>query len=153
MTIGRVIGIDPGKSGGIAVVWSGGATAMKMPTTEKDLWQMIEGLAPLACFTVIERVHSMPEQGVRSVFTFGWGYGGLRMALVAADIPFEEVLPTAWQRTFGLALGKKVKESHVQKKNRHKAKAQQLFPHVKVTHSVADALLIAEYGWRAGVGR
>ncbi len=29
-----------------------------------------------------------------------------------------------------------------------KARAAQLFPAVKMTHAVADALLIAEYGWR-----
>ena len=40
-------------------------------------------------------------------------------------------------------------ETPAQKKNRHKALAEELFPEVKrVTHANADALLIAEYGRR-----
>jgi hypothetical protein len=37
---------------------------------------------------------------------------------------------------------------HTVKKNKHKAKAAQLFPRVKITHSNADALLIAEHARR-----
>jgi hypothetical protein len=33
-------------------------------------------------------------------------------------------------------------------KNVTKRRAQQLFPQLKVTHAIADALLIAEYGRR-----
>jgi len=31
-----------------------------------------------------------------------------------------------------------------------KRKAQELFPAIKITHAIADALLIAEYGRRMG---
>ncbi len=80
----------------------------------------------------------MKGNGVTSMFTFGMGYGGLRMALIAAAIPFVEVTPQSWQKAIGcLTQGDK---------NVSKAKAQQLFPTVKVTHAVADALLLAE--WR-----
>ena len=33
-------------------------------------------------------------------------------------------------------------------KNVSKAKAQELFPDLKITHAIADSLLIAEYGRR-----
>jgi hypothetical protein len=39
-------------------------------------------------------------------------------------------------------------ETSTEKKNRHKAAAVRLFPGVKVTHKVADAILIAEFARR-----
>lgn len=134
------IGIDPGKSGGIAAVSDDGQStvAYKMPETEKDIWILLSSIkAEGPCFCLIERVHSMPGQGVSSVFTFGMGYGALRMALVGLSIPFETVNPQAWQKGLGcLTKGDK---------NVSKARAQQLFPQIKVNHYVADALLIAEF--------
>ena len=85
----------------------------------------------------------MPKQGVASTFKFGRSYGNLEAFLIAAEIPFERVVPSVWQREFGLI--SKKGETKTAKKNRHKAKAQELFPSVKVTHAVADALLIAEW--------
>jgi hypothetical protein len=68
------------------------------------------------------------------------------MALIASGVPFEAVTPGKWQKEFGL-LAKKG-ETKTAKKNRHKARAQELFPDLKITHATADALLIAEYGRR-----
>lgn len=139
------IGIDPGQSGGIAVVFSTGANpiAMKMPETERDVWEAIRDLttfnttgATHLC-AAIEKVHAMPKQGVTSTFTFGKGYGGLRMALIAACVPFVDVTPNTWQKALSCQTGGD--------KNVSKALAQQLFPSVKVTHALADALLIAEW--------
>jgi hypothetical protein len=66
------------------------------------------------------------------------------MALTAADVPFDEVLPVKWQTVMGCRSGGD--------KNITKARAQQLFPHVKVTHAIADALLLAEFCRRAQWG-
>lgn len=169
------IGIDPGGSGGIALLREGeDAQAFKMPDTERDVWCVlrdltrVEALHDLAdffgkgglpapklppvdplCFALIEQVSSMPGQGVASTFKFGRSYGSLRMALVATGVPFESVLPRKWQQPFGLLRRKD--ESKVAKKNRHKARAQELFPHLKVTHAIADALLIAEHAKRSRV--
>ena len=74
------------------------------------------------------------------------------MALTAAGIPFEEVTPVVWQRGLGIPVRKK-DESRSQFKGRLKAKAQQLFPQVKVTLKTADALLISEYCRRKREGR
>ena len=144
------IGIDPGKNGGIA--WMHGKhieiaadnRAVKMPQTEQDLWQAIAKLEDTGCRAIIEKVSARPDQGVSSMFRFGQSYGSLRMALIAAGIPFDEVTPQKWQKELGLIRTNK-NESNTDKKNRHKAKAQQLFPEMKVTHAIADALLIAEY--------
>src|SRR5262249_38817473 len=62
-------------------------------------------------------------------------YGALRMALVAAGIPFEQIAPSSWQKLMSCRTGGN--------KNVSKARAQQLFPQAHVTHAVADALLIA----------
>lgn len=136
------LGIDPGASGGIAVIWANGqASAHKMPETEDDVIEAIEEIASSNdVFAVIEKVHSMPKQGVASSFAFGVSYGGLRMALAALKIRREHVTPQKWQKELGcLTKGDK---------NVSKRRAQELFPKIKVTHAIADALLIAEYARR-----
>ena len=140
-----VIGIDPGIHGGIAFLGKGCGEAHKMPATERDIWNLLCIKAGRAR-AYIEKVNAQPENAVRAAFKFGVGYGGLRMALIAAAIPFEEVTPQKWQKEFGLL--RKKGETLMAKKNRHKAKAQELWPALKITHAVADALLIAEYGRR-----
>jgi hypothetical protein len=76
--------------------------------------------------------------GVKSAFTFGNGFGHLEMALTAAEIPFSRVRPQEWQKAMGcMTKGDK---------NVSKAKAQELFPSIKVTHAIADSLLIMQYG-------
>ena len=144
----NTIGIDPGKSGGIAWSIDGQMSVAKMPETLQDLWELIGDIADLVpastkhleCKAYIEQVSAMPGQGVTSCFTFGRGLGQLEMALTAASIPFERVTPQKWQKSMGcLTKGDK---------NVSKRRAQELYPELKVTHATADALLIATYGTR-----
>jgi Holliday junction resolvasome RuvABC endonuclease subunit len=143
-----IIGIDPGVNGGIAWIQDGKPCVEKMPETLADLWELIDSvrgghyrIGNPSCKAYIESVHSSPQQGVKSAFTFGQGYGRLEMALTAAGIPFERVRPQVWQKAMGcLTKGDK---------NVSKRKAQEMFPQLKITHATADALLIAEYGRRA----
>jgi hypothetical protein len=144
------IGVDPGISGGIAILGiKGAAQAYKMPSTSRDLWELIQEIKMAADFeshqisATLESVSSSPQMGVVSAFTFGNGFGHLEMALTAAGIPFERVRPQVWQK----ALGCMTKGN----KNITKAKAQEMFPNLKVTHATADALLIAEYGKRQNI--
>lgn len=131
------IGIDPGMSGGIAWIRDGVPCAVKMPETHRDVLDVLRALRREGpCFAMLERVHSMPGQGVVSAFTFGKGVGALEMALTAAEIPYEHVTPQKWQKGMQcLTKGDK---------NISKARAQELFPAMKITHAIADALLIAE---------
>jgi len=140
------IGIDPGKSGGIAWIQDGKACVEKMPDTLQDLWELIEGIRYFDhpqnpnCKAYLEQIHSSPQMGVVSSFTFGNGFGHLEMALTAAGIPFERVRPQVWQKAMGcMTKGDK---------NVSKRRSQELFPQIKVTHAIADALLIATYGTR-----
>ena len=138
----RALGIDPGKGGGIAWVTDDNAMAWKMPATERDLWDLLSAMKANVDHCWIEKVHSMPGQGVKSMFTFGQHYGMLRAFLIAARIPFEAIPPGTWQRGMScLTKGDK---------NVSKTRAQELFPSLKITHATADALLIAEWGRRKG---
>jgi Holliday junction resolvasome RuvABC endonuclease subunit len=133
------IGIDPGANGGIAWITDGKPCVEKMPDTLQDLWELLRDIAVEGqCMAYLEQVHSSPQMGVKSAFTFGNGFGHLEMALTAAGIPFERVRPQVWQKELGcMTKGNK---------NVTKRKAQELFPSMKVTHATADALLLAYYG-------
>ena len=140
------LGIDPGKSGGVALVSPNrnAVFAVKMPATEEGIARLFEEVAienrPTACF--LEYVHAMPGQGVTSMFNFGQNFGAIKAALYAARIDFNIVSPVKWQKTVGLIYPGL---SKTEKKNRHKARAADLFSDIKITHAIADALLIAEY--------
>lgn len=137
------LGIDPGQNGGAAVVSSKGIQCLYKfkDQTEHDiainLKKMVSGFAILK--GAVEKVHSMPKQGVASSFKFGMSYGFLRGMLVAYAVPFIEPSPQAWQKYLGcLSKGDK---------NVTKQLAQRKWPsHASsITHGIADALLIAEY--------
>lgn len=134
-----IIGIDPGTNGGIAWITDGKPCVEKMPDTLQDLWELLRDVASIGnCHAYIEQVHSSPQMGVKSAFTFGNGFGHLEMALTAAGIPFTRTRPQVWQKELGcLTKGDK---------NVTKRKAQELFPNIKVTHATADSLLISTYG-------
>jgi len=140
------IGIDPGINGGIATINNNFVQAYKMPQTIRDLWELIHEIkstAELENYSItaaLESVWSSPQMGVKSAFTFGNGFGHLEMALTALGVPYERVRPQAWQKAMGcLTKGDK---------NVSKRRAQELFPAIKVTHAIADALLIGEYARR-----
>lgn len=142
-----ILGVDPGASGSIVCLVDGESSWIKLDSTERDIWTALQtwDAEHVLDFAFIERVHSMPKQGVSSSFKFGQSYGFLRGLLIASGIPFEEVTPQAWQKAMGC-------QSRGDK-NVTKARAQQLFPGVKITHANADALLIAEYGRRVLASR
>ena len=147
------IGIDPGASGGIAWIEGTEVQAVKMPSTEHDIFDALHeivhpvkyrGAHQPTVHASIEKVHAMPKQGVSSTFKFGVNYGLLRGMLVALRVPFEEPTPQRWIKRLEIP-NKKKSETPTQWKNRLKGRAQQLFPQVKITLSTSDALLIAEY--------
>lgn len=157
------LGIDPGNSGGAALLNPDGSVAgghfKFADLTETDVrerlthWYREHSLLALIELVGPNRNQSKGEvrQGASAMFTFGQNYGFLRGLLIGLAIPFEEVRPVDWQRVFGLLARKE--EAKTAKKNRHKAKAQQLFPAWHITHATADALLIAEYLRRKATGQ
>lgn len=104
-----VVGIDPGLKGGIAVYVQYGVLSEKyilhvsqMPIIGKEIdvryihnnilnYDHIDLVA-------VEKVHSMPKQGVTSTFTFGYGYGKIIGSLEIKNIKFIEVIPQRWKK-------------------------------------------------------
>lgn len=118
----RYIGIDPGKSGAIAVldgygeiVWVEDMPVVGGQVSGAVLASMIEdadpsGPGPLQVdvIAVVEQVHSMPKQGVASSFDFGKSYGIVLGALAALQIRTEHVPPTRWKKAMRLTSDKEL---------------------------------------------
>lgn len=142
-----VVGIDPGLSGGVAVICGAAVAAYKTPETAKDLFDLLSKFKPAVA--ICEKVNAGPKMGSSAAFKFGQSVGEIRMACIAAGLRLEYVSPQKWQKEFGLiSKGRGLGQGDTEKKNRNKARAQELFPGMKITHAIADALLIAEYGIR-----
>jgi len=140
----NTIGIDPGANGAAVLIRHDGTIDILQfnKFTEADiaeaLWEWNND--DRGSFAYLEKVHAMPKQGVSSTFKFGVGFGFIIGCLTSLKIPYEFVTPNTWQKAMSC-------QSHGDK-NITKAKAQQLFPQLKVIHATGDALLIAEYGRR-----
>lgn len=101
---------------------------------------------------VVEKVGSMPGQGVASTFKFGKGYGSILGILAALDVPTELVTPQRWK---GKVLAGTPKD-----KNAAIAYCRRVFPTVdlvlpncrKPHDGMADALCLAEMGRREFIG-
>ena len=143
-----IIGIDPGAYGAATLMSMDGVIVDVIEfskNTESEICDcFIEFAQEEKLFAYIENVHAMPKQGVSSTFKFGRGYGFLIGVLTALKIPYEKVTPNTWQKYLSC--------QSKGNKNITKTKAQQLFPKQKITHAVADAILIAEYGRRVKKG-
>ena len=103
-----VIGVDPGMSGAIAILDGdniveihdmpvAGGTVSEQMLVGLEFWdQNIYGTV------VIEDVHSMPKQGVSSVFKFGECKGIVKGVFAQAHRPIEYVSPQRWKRDLRL---------------------------------------------------
>lgn len=151
-----VIGIDPGLDGAVAIIVDGVPSVFDTPVGKdgkkrRYLVGAMRGIlnnGNYGASAAIERVHSMPKQGVASSFGFGEGFGLWQGLLAGLGIPFDLVTPQAWQKVMlaGAAKGK----------GSSRVRAQQLFPSLAKElnlvkhHGRSDALLIAEYRRRQG---
>ncbi len=140
-----VIGIDPGKSGGIAWASLDGSKRGAYSVTgksEREISDILQDLSFDCCMCYLERIHAMPKdkKWIVSFSKIMLSYGVYRGMLNAHRIPFQVVTPRVWQSSLKCLTKGDKKIS--------RAKAQQLFPNLKITHATADALLIAEFGRR-----
>lgn len=132
------IGVDPGKSGAIVAFIGQSIQWIGNDKTEHEISEWVRDVASNGnAVAMLERVHSMPGQGVKSMFTFGQSFGFLRGLLIAHRVPFDMVTPAKWQQ----ALGSRTRGD----KGISRAKAQELFPVARWTNRNADAVLLAEY--------
>lgn len=142
----KIIAIDPGKNGGIAIysVDVGRVIeVVKMPETPQELLRFLR-IYSFNSICYLEKVQGLPGMSGSAMFNFGRGFGHLEMALLACKIPAVSVTPQKWQKA--LQLGNKGNKSTTEWKNKLKAKSEQLFPYVgRITLAVSDALLILQY--------
>ena len=144
------IGIDPGLSGGIAILNQDGSVkeVVAMPDTPRDIYEFLLSYKEDSRCVLEDVGHGMPDQSSKATATFARHNGHLEMALLALGIPTEKVTPQKWIKVYQLK--KKKEQDKNEWKNILKAKAQSLFPQLgkKVTLKTCDALLIAEYARR-----
>ncbi len=144
------IGIDPGKTGGWAVLkQDGSALAVgeftwfrALPLTLKELLGETYSKR-VQC--ILELVHSFPGQGVSSSFSFGQNFGGWQATLEILQIPYELVPPQKWQKAI---LGVFPKG---ESKERAFQFVQKKWPEIsfkKKDHGIIDALCMALYAKR-----
>lgn len=140
------IGIDPGKSGAMAVIWEFGGIEI-VPFSCEGYRDMMRECPPMECRCCLERVGAMPGQGVTSMFKFGENFGFIQGLLAAYSIPYELVTPQKWKKEFQVT-GDKNSSIDVCKR---------LFPNVSLRRTdrckkdhdgMAEALLMAEYARR-----
>lgn len=151
-----IIGIDPGITGGIAVLDQDGAlqALSDLPIIRDGKLSWVDGgrlqsflidtLTGRSARALVERVQAFPKQGRSSAFNFGVGFGSILSVLQARHISIELVTPQSWKRAMGLTNDKCVSLD----------KARLLFPGADLPFSKhdgrAEALLLAYYGHRIG---
>jgi crossover junction endodeoxyribonuclease RuvC len=142
------IGIDPGKSGAMAIMHANGEVEVIPFDAVKyslALSKVHEASNDVMC--CVEKVSAMPGQGVVSMFNFGHNLGVIEGLLRGYSIPYQLVPPQTWKKEFSLS-SDKAKSIEV---------CQKLFPNVsllatersrKPNDGIAEALLMAEYARR-----
>jgi crossover junction endodeoxyribonuclease RuvC len=148
----NIIAFDPGQKGGIAIHHQGTTTAQPMPIAGKaiDLPAIAEIVrSNQPDLAVIEKVGSMPGQGVASTFTFGMGYGQIQGLLAGMGIPFELVTPQAWKKLV-LAGTCKDKDAAIAYCRRAFPDVPLVMPRCRNPHDgIADSLCLLQYGLRS----
>lgn len=166
----KYIGIDPGKSGVIAIIDEDKKLELiKIPIYKNE----IEEIQLLNIFhkhsdsyhCVMEDVHSIFGASAKSNFQFGVSIGQIRTAIKTTSIPLTRVAPKQWQKEMWQGIKpilintkKKNKKGEIKYKIDTKATsllaARNLFPGVTFLltknsyvpdHNAIDAALMAEY--------
>ena len=146
------IGIDPGATGALAVIWvTGKVEILDWPGDERALLRMLDSLDHYDAkfhtqiqWVVLEYQQAMPKQGVSSTFKLGMNYGMWLSAIADQGWPLEIVRPTEWKKGWGYPAKDKTGG-----KEHSLTLARQLYPQAagllarKKDHNRAEALLLA----------
>ena len=152
----RIIGIDPGLSGGIAILEDNKIKKLfdmpVMPDGKKNKRQLnsallvklikdnIENLEKTVM--IVEQVNAMPGQGVTSMFNFGQTFGAIKGICAALGLPIFFVRPAKWKKHFELINSSK---------DASRTKAIEMYPSAseqlsrKKDVNKSDAILIARF--------
>lgn len=152
-----ILGLDPGKSGAWALynltTNSVRVGAFNPKNEYLELHSLIDTIKKeLECYSrndflvVIEKVHSMPKQGVKSMFSFGTSYGILIGFCQALVLPHVFVPPQIWKREILMGTLKD-KEASVAYSKRMYPELVKLFEASRRPHDgIADAVCIMSWG-------
>ena len=154
----KILGIDPGLSGGLAFRYSDGyidaqpvpILELKIRKTKKRvinthaLAELLKKYSPKHAF--IERQQAMPKQGVSSTFRTGLGYGIYIGILATLLIPFTEVSAAKWKKDMNVPADK---DGALLRASQLMPKYVNLWP-LKKDNGIAEAALLALWGERFG---
>jgi|TARA_B100000768_G_C11247989_1_gene362702 crossover junction endodeoxyribonuclease RuvC len=152
----RIIGIDPGLSGAIAILEDDKIKEIfDMPVMaegKKNKRQLNNALLVKLIkdniknyedtVMVVEQVNAMPGQGVTSMFNFGQTFGAIKGISAALGLPIFFVRPAKWKKHFELINSSK---------DASRTKAIEMFPSIseqlskKKDVNKSDAILIGRY--------
>ena len=144
------IGIDPGKNGGVAVINEiidgEPVITFRCPKTPKDMSLSLMSTIPENVsyddvIVLIEHVHAMPRNGVVAMFSFGQNLGHWEGILGAFELNVIYAGPRKWMEHYDCKPGMDKKD----RKRYLRGIAEELFPNIKMTFNISDALLIANY--------
>jgi crossover junction endodeoxyribonuclease RuvC len=152
-----VIGIDPGKSGGLAAYYPERNVMVAMPMLmtlnegidASGVRYFIEshtGVGEVHVF--IERAQAMPKQGVVSMFNYGESTGRLHGAIMCASgvTTWDRVRPQSWKKAL-LPCKSKGKDEAIAHVELHHPEVGLVLPGCRKPHDgMADACCIAAYG-------
>lgn len=168
-----IIGIDPGKHGGIVAIYEDGKIdKFFIPKIENeiDVRQLQEIFFTLyrndKTFVIIEKVHSVYGSSASATFSFGYVCGLLEGFIVGNNFRYVMIPPKEWQKEIFIGINpiykpsKKKGKGTLETKKMSEIVYKRLFPNVdlyitengnkskKVHDGLVDALLLAEYGRR-----
>ena len=152
----KIIGIDPGLSGAIAVLENNKVESIidmpVMPEGKKNKRQLNSAqlvkiikrniLNSKEVVVVVEQVNAMPGQGVTSMFNFGQTFGAIKGIAAALELPIFFVRPAKWKKHFELINSSK---------DASRTKAIEMYPLIssqlskKKDVNKSDAILIARF--------
>jgi hypothetical protein len=145
------IGIDPGASGAIAMIREDGrfVCVHDFPGDEASLWQLLreEFIQPIT-LAVLEKVASMPKQGVSSTFKFGTNFGIWKMAMAAMGWRREEITPVRWRKILDSSVPLHPSKEDLRQYSMRRWPDAMTWLSRKKDDGRAEALLIAEYARR-----
>ena len=152
----KVIGIDPGLSGAIAILENNKVLGIfdmpvmsegkknKRQLNSAQLVNIIKEniMKDEEISVVVEQVNAMPGQGVTSMFNFGQTFGAIKGVCAALNLPIFFVRPSKWKKHFELINSSK-DSSRTKVIEMYPSLSNQLTKKKDVNKS--DAILIAKF--------
>ncbi len=152
----KILGIDPGLSGAIAILENKKVISLfdmpvmaegkknKKQLNSAQLVNIIKDntVEKDEVAVVVEQVNAMPGQGVTSMFNFGQTFGAIKGVCAALKLPIFFVRPSKWKKYFELINSSK---------DSSRTKAIEMYPSLssqlakKKDVNKSDAILIARF--------